>query len=435
MIMILVLTTTACGRQPVRSEDPLTLGRELVAQLASGDYSGAFNSFDSTMKSVLPKDVLKQAWESLLEQAGPYRGELEVKQEVGGKFTRITITSMFEKFPLNVQITLNPRKQVSGLYFQPAQGYGYTPPHYGDPASFREQDFKVTTHNWTLGGTLSLPVGEGPWPAVVLVHGSGPNDRDETIGGNKPFADLAWGLASRGIAVLRYDKRTYVYGQQMSSMPDITLYEETVEDAVSAVKLLADSPQIDKDRIYVLGHSLGGMAAPRIGKALPELAGLIMLAAPARPLEDLVLEQMAYLASLEEPTPELDAQISALERQVQTVKSPDLTPATSPTELPLGLSAVYWLDLRGYNPPALAAELAMRLLVLQGERDYQVTMEDFTIWHETLKDSPGAELVSYPGLNHLFIIGTGQSKPQEYLRAGNVAVEVIEDIAGWILDQ
>ena len=132
----------------------------------------------------------------------------------------------------------------------------------------------------------------------MLVHGSGPNDRDETLGPNKPFRDLAWGLADRGIAVLRYDKRTSVYGGKMAGNKNLTVREETIDDALLAVKLLRGRPDIDPKRIFILGHSLGGMVAPRIGADDPSLAGLIILAGATRPLPDVAREQLEYIASL-----------------------------------------------------------------------------------------------------------------------------------------
>ncbi len=158
---------------------------------------------------------------------------------------------------------------------------------------------------------MTKPAGVGPFPAVVLVHGSGPNDRDETFGPNKTFKDLALGLGSRGVAVLRYDKRTKVYGAKVSKLNPFTLKAETIDDALEAVALLRKEPGIDATAIFVLGHSLGGTAAPRIGAADSGIAGLIMLAGAVRPLEQSIVDQMQYLA-------DADGVISDAERRVST---------------------------------------------------------------------------------------------------------------------
>jgi uncharacterized protein len=267
----------------------------------------------------------------------------------------------------------------------------------------------------------------------VLVHGSGPNDRDETLGPNKPFCDLAQGLASRGIAVLRYDKRTKVYAAKLASLADtLTVKEEVIDDALAAVEVLRHIKGIDPQRVYVLGHSLGGMLVPRIGQADGNIAGLIVMAGPTRPLEDLVLDQTTYLASLGgAPTAEAKQQLDEIRRQAANVKSPKLS-ATTPAAEALGVPGSYWLDLRGYQPAQAAKLLTQPLLILQGGRDYQVTLVEYDGWRKALEGRKNASFKLYPKLNHLFMEGEGQSTPQEYDMRGPVPGYVIDDLAAWI---
>lgn len=281
-----------------------------------------------------------------------------------------------------------------------------------------------------LPATLTMPNGPGPFPAVVLVHGSGPNDRDESIGPNKPFKDLAWGLATRGIAVLRYEKRTKQCPTQMvQSLATLTVNEETVNDALAAVAYLRGVPAVDPDRVFVLGHSLGGTVAPRIAARDPRLAGLILLAASNRNLADLMVEQNEYLA-LSDGNITADEQqaLADLRRQAERAKALDFKEG----EVILGAGRAYWADILAYDPIATARSLAVPMLVLQGERDYQVTLVDFAAWKEGLAGRAGVQFKSYPALNHLFIAGSGQPNPGEYDVPGNVAREVVDDIAAWI---
>jgi hypothetical protein len=306
------------------------------------------------------------------------------------------------------------------------------------PEAFREIEVLVGQGEWSLPGTLTLPLGEGPFPALVLVQGSGPQDRDETLGPNKPLRDLAWGLASRGIAVLRYDKRTLVYKEKVSQqfLETITVQEETVDDALAALRLLRESPQIDSQRLFVLGHSLGGYLLPRITAADREIAGLIVLAGNTRPLEDIILDQVTYLlAAQEHVAPEQQKSLETLTQQVRRVKAPDLTPDTPASELPLNVPAAYWLDLRTYDPVTLARALPQPMLILQAECDYQVTMEDIQGWQEGLGTRADVAFKSYPGLYHLFL-PTPDGKiatPVVYALPGHVQSDVIDDIAQWIL--
>jgi dienelactone hydrolase len=309
----------------------------------------------------------------------------------------------------------------------------YQPPAYVVPSTFREQEVTVGAGTeWTLPATLTLPTGTGPFPTVVLVHGSGPNDRDETIGANKPFQDLAQGLASQGIAVLRYDKRTRVYPGKVMALQNLTVKEETIDDALAAVALLRKTPQIDQKRIFVLGHSLGGMLIPRIGLADQGIAGLIVFAGATRPLEDEWVRQFEYLYGLRGPlTPNQKAEIDGYKQQAARIKQ--LAPAdTNSKELLLRAPASYWLDLRGYFPPDVAQKLRQPILILQGERDYNVTMDAFHDWERSLSKRPSVTFKSYPKLDHLFLEGTGPASDADYARPRNIPKYVVDDIVTWI---
>jgi dienelactone hydrolase len=322
--------------------------------------------------------------------------------------------------------------KIAGFFIvPPKQGAGpeYTPPAYVHKEAFHEQDVTVGAGEWALPGTLSIPVGQGPFPALVLVHGSGPNDRDETVGAGKPFRDLAWGLASRGIAVLRYEKRTRAHGAKLANVAGFTVQQETVDDALAAAGLLRHTAGIDPKRVFVLGHSLGGMLIPRIGRGDPQLAGLIVMAGAARPLEDIILEQVSYLAAADGQVTDTEkSQIESLRAEVARVKA--LKPGDTGTAL--GAPDSYWVDLHGYNPLEAARALKAPLLILQGERDYQVTMDNFELWKKALAGRPGVTFKTYPKLNHLFAEGEGKSIPADYEKPGHVAEAVVADVAGWI---
>jgi fermentation-respiration switch protein FrsA (DUF1100 family) len=175
------------------------------------------------------------------------------------------------------------------------------------------------------------------------------------------------------------------------------------------------------------------MLAPRIGALDEELAGLIILAGNTRPLEDLILEQIAYLATLQASISEEEqAATDALREQVARVKDPDLSADTPSDQLLLGVPAGYWLDLRDYRPAELAATLPLPMLILQGGRDYQVTTADFEGWQAALADREDVTFQLYPDLNHLFMEGEGMATPEEYQQPGNVAGVVIDDIAAWV---
>ena len=268
---------------------------------------------------------------------------------------------------------------------------------------------------------------------MVLVHGSGGHDRDETIGPNKPFQDIAWGLASKGIAVLRYDKRTFVYPQELvAQIESLTIYDETIDDAKAAVDLLQKTERIDASRLFVAGHSLGGSMAPVIAVEHDGVAGLVIMAGASRPLEELVLEQNLYLAAVDGTiSAQEQEQIAQVEALVEKIMALDFEPG----ETVLGGAKAYWESLTTLRPVEVVAELSIPMLVLQGGRDYQVTMEDFNGWRQALGGHSNVVFREYPSLNHLFIPGTGTPSPQEYGTHGSVLEDVIRDIAEWIYGQ
>jgi dienelactone hydrolase len=307
------------------SSDPSGLAAQFVDLMAKGDFAAAAERYDETMRQALPEAKLKKTWQTLQEQAGQFKERLHSRSLKMGAFDIILVTCQFESARVDVKVALNSKGEVSGLFFLPSTGDSENtgPPAYVSTNAFLEKEFTVVTGEWRLPGTLTMPAETAlPCPAVVLVHGSGPNDRDQTIGAVKPFRDLAWGLGSKGIAVLRYEKRTRVYADKFkqAELQNFTVREETIDDALSAAKQLRQADGIDPKRVFVLGLSLGGMVAPRIGLADPQIAGLIIMAGTTRPLEDLIVEQTRYLISLEgEPSSAEQEQLRALQSAASRV--------------------------------------------------------------------------------------------------------------------
>lgn len=445
LFLLLAALIAGCAAQPSAGaaqapQELETRAREFLTQLETGEYKAARKDFTLTMKLALSQDKLADLWSSLEGQAGDFvqQGEARIAAEQG--YQSVYVTCRFGLSALDAKVVFDQKGRIAGLFFQPAKDSTamapeYVPPAYADERSFREEEVIVGQGEWQLPGTLTLPNGSGPFPAVVLVHGSGPNDRDESIGPNRVFKDLAWGLASQGIAVLRYEKRTREYAEKFT--PDVqrslTVQEEVIDDALAGVALLRSRPEIDPARVYLAGHSLGALLAPRIAAQSEDLAGIIMLAPAARPLEDLMLEQSTYLAGADGTIDRVEKKnLAVLEDYVGQIKALPDQEKVDPNNVILGVYPSYWLDLAAYDPLETARTLSLPMLILQGERDYQVTMTDFNLWFDALAVRANVQFKSYPALNHLFIAGEGPSLPAEYQNPGHVAAEVIQDMVSFI---
>ena len=390
----------------------------LLEAMKSQQYDAAFGMFDSTLKAAVPVEKLRTLWAGQLATLGNLTSwSLTQRDQVQGRDLRVALLQ-FEHGRLQASIFVNPTSHdVGGFFIRP-----YTPPAapaaYVDSTKFHTLEVNVGADPFLLGGTLALPNGAGPFPGVVLVHGSGPNDRDESVGGNKIFKDLAEGLASRGIAVLRYDKRTYRYGPKLGRL--ISVDDEVTLDAIAAMKLLAARPEVDGARLFVAGHSMGAALAPEIAIRSGVAAGAVLLAPPGRAPWELVLSQMRYLGAPKE-------QIDDVENKVALLKQGKVENQTL-----LGAPLSYWKELAAHDGVATAAKFGKPILVLRGERDYQVLDEDVAAWRRGLAGVAQVAIETIPGGNHLFIDGSGKSGPAEYSVPGHVDARVIDRLVSFI---
>jgi dienelactone hydrolase len=214
----------------------------------------------------------------------------------------------------------------------------------------------------------------------------------------------------------------------------LTVDDEVIRDARAAVALLAKQPNINPKQVFLLGHSLGGYLAPRIAAGDPQIAGIAILGANTKPIEQVIVEQIRYLSAKSgAPAGESAKQIADAEAAAKQIESPDLKPGDTVTLLGSKTYGAYWLDLRGYDPVKTAAQLKIPILILQGGRDYQVTNANFEDWTRALAKHKNVSLQSFPDLNHLFMPGQGVSTPTEYGNPNHVSEDVVNAVAAWAL--
>jgi uncharacterized protein len=411
------------------------IARMVALELKNGDFEGLESRFDEAMKAALPDTALRALWVDTVQRAGALHGCGQPRIQTAGEFTLAFSDCTFEKQRAELRLTMRPDGRLAGMFLFPESSTrpDWTAPDYVNAHAFTERESPVPSGLVTLPATLSLPKGGGPFPAIVLVHESGPRDRDETFGGTRVFEDLAQGLASRGVAVLRYEKRTKTDQKELAGTRDMTLKDEVLDDAVAALAALRAVPGVDPSKVFVLGHGLGGLLAPRIALLDGKAAGLILLAAPSRPMSEVVHDQAEALSGPWASAAE-KGMAPSFRREADALA--DLYAGRLPasaTGTIFGAPPAYWLELKAQTPAATAARPGLLILVLQGGRDVQVSGKDFAGWQRALKGVPRATLKTYPNLNHLFVAGEGPSAAAEYEKAGHVERAVVEDIATFVV--
>jgi len=289
---------------------------------------------------------------------------------------------------------------------------------------------------YPLKGILTLPEEAGKFPAVVFVHGSGSSNMDEKVGKLTPFKDLAEGLAKHGIASLRYDKRSFVHGFKMMK-EIITVKEETIEDAVAAAELLRKDTRIDPSRIFILGHSMGAMLAPRIDAEGGNFAGLILMAGSLRKLEEILLYQMGEIL---QSSPKFTQWI--LKKQMEKFETVfnglyGLTDEEArQKKLGGGTTAYYFKEMGEHPAEDYLKSTRKPIFVMQGAMDFQCKADiDFAAYQELLGHRENVTFRLYEGLNHCFVNALssdiGKSK-KEYKKERHIGENVISDMANWV---
>lgn len=266
---------------------------------------------------------------------------------------------------------------------------------------------EVSIGDPALPGVLIYPEhSSSPLPAAVLLHGSGPNDRDESIGQTKMFRDLAQMLAAKGCAVLRYDKRTLIYGGSYTQedLKTFTVYEESIEDAVAAARQLQSDPRIDPSQIYLIGHSMGAMIAPRVAQENPGLfAGIILLSGTPKTLADIVLSQnQAVVDALPPLTKGIgEIQMNALRKDWEKVLAGTGENAMKATVF--GQPAYYFWEMAQHDTGEILQNLDIPVLIINGGRDFQVKDADGIDAWNALNLPDNIQVSYYPELNHLLM--------------------------------
>ena len=405
----------------------IEMATNYLNDLLSGNYINGYNKHphDKKMKELLSPEEYENMFVELKKTSGEFinfNGN-EVKEQ--GLYKIVAIGTLFEEQNYNMNVVFDVYGNIAGLNFSL-----YTFSEEKLPEGLREVDVEFGLEKWKLPGKITLPEEEGIYPILILIHGSGPNNMNETVGLNEPFKDIAYYLAKKGIAVLRYDKRTYAHMTTITNFEEFTVFEETIEDAKEAVKFASDLDYIDSDAIFVLGHSLGAYLMPRIAKVTDEASGYIMAAGIYSSLADIIPYQIEYLNNLDGMlTEEEQKQIDETEIMAYKMKNPDMI---EEGEIVFGAHKAYWEDLASYDPVEMAGNIIKPVFVLQGDRDYQVPVSEFELLRGALTQKENFKFKVYEGLNHILMFGTQTPSPQDYYVKNTVYPPLLDDLVDFI---
>lgn len=293
---------------------------------------------------------------------------------------------------------------------------------------------------YPLKGILTLPDNiTEPVPAVVLVHGSGSSNMDEKVGKITPFKDLAEGLAKQGIACVRYNKRSFSYGFKMvmDKKNIVTVKEETIDDAIMAANLLKNDSRVDTSKVFIIGHSMGGMLAPRIDAEGGNFRGLILMAGSPLPMEKIMLiqleEQLAEMKGLTKKiiSKQLDKFTALFEGLYELTDE-----AAKATKIGNGVTLYYFKEMGQPSVEDYLNKTDKPMLIMQGEKDFQVRADrDYAAYQKILVGRSNVTFKLYPGLNHAFVPATYEDismAKKEYSIEKHIGDDVISDIANWI---
>lgn len=291
---------------------------------------------------------------------------------------------------------------------------------------------------YPLNGLLTIPEGiTEPVPAVVFVHGSGASNMDEKVGKLTPFKDLAEGLAKLGVASIRYDKRSFAHGLKMIREKDITVKEETIEDAILATEMLKKDSRIDKDNIFIIGHSMGAMLAPRINAEGGYYKGLIMMAGSPRKLEEIMIDQNEEVLHSTKGfvrwiVKKQVKKITEMFDGLYLLSDED----AKKKKVGGGTTLYYFKEMGEHSASHYLTTTQKPMLIMQGEKDFQATVEkDFQAYKQLLANKNNVTFRLYENLNHAFVpsvYGDIMKAKQEYNIEQHISENVIADIANWI---
>lgn len=440
LLLSLVIVAPVGAQAAFSGQDALAAAEAAYLLMTDGEFDAVLELFDDSLRALVSVEALAAAYDAEIAPSGAFEAVEDSGAALVNNAYTVQLIARHADGQILATCVFSMEGTLTGMAFEHMSNAvdkieSADPLPYDLPAG--AQEIEVVLHEGTdkeLSGALVLPADAGAdTPVVIMAHGSGVSDRDETIGPNKLFRDIAYGLAERGIGSLRYDKLLYAHPELATA--NITVDDEYTDNVLEALFVLRG--QADLGPAYLLGHSLGGMLTPYLmQKSEGSFAGGIILAGSPRQLWEISYDQnIAALEGLTEE--EASAFRPLIDAELEKLDALDTLDADALSETSVfGMPGPYLAHMLQIDTLTLAHENNAPLLILQGEEDFQVLYEvDFAAWQEGLSDM--GDLVTfqhYPGLSHLFMPAEGSIHDgvQAYATPALVDAAVIGDIANWI---
>lgn len=437
MASLITLTASGCALFeteiiPIGEEEAApyrAMAEDFIQKLFEEDYTACSSLFSEELANIKTRSQLQEEWEQVRLAYGDPVGVMVYEgYRMNGEGAIVAQVAHMHGGS-RIQLVYDKNNVLASLWFDAAEEA--VPYSIEAPAGVTETELTLGEGTeYPLRAVVSLPENAQNVPCVVLVHDAGAYDLNSALGGSELFADIAHGLAQQGIAVLRYDKRTFAHGASFDeeTVQAMTVQEETIDDALLAVKAAAAVDGVDAERIYLAGHGLGGMLAPRIAvQSGGAVKGIVSLAGTARGYLEVVYDQNLAMTNNADRKNAIKKEYKKVNK-LEEMKDSDAV---------FGLPVPYLKDLYAHPVEEQLAQLNLPVLVLHGKNDFQYSLDDYKSWQLALEGYAGeAELVLFDDLNHLFADNTSLKRrgtAAEYLAQVHADAQVIEKIAQWIL--
>ncbi len=409
-----------------------SLGKTIIEYFKTNQFQKISDARDTIYLNSYNAITFEGDWNELV---GTY-GKLESVRPIfygnyqGSHF--ISYKLSFESLPYVLNLGFNPENKIVMISFLQAHKV-YVSPDYVDVSKFSERHFKLNNGIFELPALFTAPNSPGKHPLVIILPESGPTDRDGSYGENRPYRDLANAMASNGYCTFRYDKRSLHYQNILltakNAYENYTCREEYLDDLYKAMDTLLTFSEVDPARIYLLGHGQGGMLLPLVAKERKEVKGIAMLGSNYKRMQEMMMDQYDYLSYV---TPNKKDEFMEEKEKALYSMNKKLNPLTEHYKMPYEVQATYWIWLNKYPHVEIAKKLKKPILIMHGDRDYQVNMENLAGWKKDLGKQPNVTIKNYPKLNHLFYSGGAESTYSEYFMIGNIPDYVIKDLMDWL---